>query len=90
MVLSYKNKFNTKYGFKKDEPHSLAEIAKITKYQLSHLQIIYNKGIGAYKSNPASVRPEVKSKEQWAIARVYSAVMGGKAAIIDKEHLIPK
>jgi hypothetical protein len=88
MVLTYKNKFNLKYGFKKDESHSLAEISKITKYQLKGLQIIYNKGIGAYKTNPTSVRPQVKSAEQWAVARVYSAVMGGKTSKIDAEHLV--
>ena len=30
------------------------------------------RGIGAYKNNPASVRPSVKSPEQWAMARVNS------------------
>jgi len=90
MVLTYKNKFNLKYGFTKDTSHSLPQISKITGYQLSHLQIIYNKGVGAYKTNPSSVRPTVKSPEQWAIARVYSAVMGGKASVVDKEHLVKK
>ena len=90
MVLTYKNKFNKKYGFLKDKSHSLSEVSKITGYQLSHLQVIYNKGIGAYKTNPQSVRPSVKSPEQWAMARVYSAIMGGKASIIDKPHLIKK
>jgi hypothetical protein len=51
------------------------------------LQKIYNKGIGAYKTNPESVRPNVKSKEQWAMARVYSAVMGGKASKVDSNEL---
>lgn len=88
MVLTYKNKFNNKYGFKRDDEHSLAEISKISGYKLNGLQTIYNKGIGAYKTNPQSVRPMVKSKERWAYARVYSAVMGGKASIIDKQHLI--
>jgi len=88
MVITYKNKFNKKYKFKLDESHSLEEIAKISNYKLDGLQIIYNKGIGAYKTNYASVRPNVKSAEQWAYARVYSAVMGGKASIIDKNHLI--
>jgi len=88
MVLTYKNKFNIKYGFKKDTSHSLKEIAKITGYELKHLQMIYNKGIGAYKTNPQSVRPSVKSKEQWGFARVYSAVMGGKASKIDAIHLV--
>jgi alkyl sulfatase BDS1-like metallo-beta-lactamase superfamily hydrolase len=88
MVLTYKNKFNIKYGFKRDEPHSLAEIAKLTGYKLSGLQTIFDKGIGAFKTNPSSVRPQVKNPEQWAYARVYSAVMGGKASVIDKKHLV--
>ena len=88
MVLTYKNKFNKKYGFNKDEPHSLEEIAKLTGYKLSGLKTIFDKGIGAFKTNPSSVRPQVKSPEQWAYARVYSAVMGGKASVIDKKHLV--
>jgi hypothetical protein len=90
MVLTYKNKFNKKYDFDRDEAHSLKDISKITGYKLSGLQTIFEKGMGAYSSNFASVRPQVKSPEQWAIARVYSAVMGGKAATIDASHLIKK
>ena len=90
MPITYKQKFNKQYGFDKDEPHSLKEIAKITGFKLSGLQTIFDKGIGAYKTNPSSVRPQVKSPEQWAMARVYSAVMGGKAATIDASHLVKK
>jgi len=85
--VSYKNKFNKKYGYEKNYSHSLSHIAKLTNIKLSALQKIYNKGIGAYKTNPQSVRPNVKSKEQWAMARVYSAIMGGKAAIVDRNEL---
>lgn len=88
MVFTYKQKFNKKYGFDKDDSHSLPEISKLTGYKLSGLKIIFDKGVGAYKTNPQSVRPNVKSPEQWAYARVYSAVMGGKTARIDKAHLI--
>ena len=87
MVYTYKQRFNKMYGFDKDESHSLKEIALLTGYKLSGLKTIFNKGIGAYKTNPESVRPQVKSPEQWAYARVYSAVMDGKTAIIDKSHL---
>jgi len=88
MVLTYKNKFNKKYGFPKDESHSIAEIARITGYKKSGLQTIFNKGIGAYKTNPASVRPTVKSPEQWAQARLYAAIdPSSKAHKIDKSHL---
>lgn len=88
MVLTYRNKFNIKYKFLKDTSHSLQDISRITGFKLSGLQIIYNKGIGAYKTNSASIRPSVKSPEQWAYARVYSAVMGGKASKIDEKQLI--
>jgi hypothetical protein len=88
MVLTYKNQFNIKYGFPRDEPHSLKEISKITGYKLSGLKVIFDKGIGAYKTNPGSVRPSVKSPEQWAYGRIFSAVMGGKASKIDASHLI--
>lgn len=88
MVLTYRNKFNIKYKFPKDTSHSLQDISRITGFKLSGLQIIYNKGIGAYKTNSASIRPSVKSPEQWAYARVYSAVMGGKASKIDAKQLI--
>jgi hypothetical protein len=90
MVLTYKNKFNKKYGFEKDAAHSLADIAKLTGYKLSGLKTIFSKGQGAYYSNPSSVRPNVKSAEQWSYARIYSAVMGGKAAVVDASHLIKK
>jgi hypothetical protein len=85
--VTYKDKYNTKYGYKKNESHSLEEISKDTGVSMKGLQQIYNKGIGAYKTNPSSVRPNVKSKEQWAMARVYSAVMGGKSAKIDANEL---
>ena len=34
------------------------------------LAACFRRGIGAYKTNPQSVRPSVKSPEQWAYARV--------------------
>jgi predicted ABC-type ATPase len=85
--ITYKDKYNTKYKYKKGESHSLEEVSKDTGVSMKGLQQIYNKGIGAYKTNPSSVRPTVTSKEQWAMARVYSAVMGGDAAIVDKSEL---
>lgn len=86
-TLTWKNKYNKKYGYSANEPHDLKEISKDTGVSVKGLQQIYNKGIGAYKTNPQSVRPNVKSKEQWAMARVYSSVMGGKAAKVDSNEL---
>jgi len=85
--VSYKDKYNKKYKYSKGTSHSLEEISKDTGVSLKGLQKIYNKGIGAYKTNPESVRPSVKSKEQWAMARVYSSVMGGKASKVDSNEL---
>jgi len=84
-------RFNKKYGFDKDESHNLSEVAKLTGYKLSGIQTIYNRGIGAFKTNPQSVRPQVKSPEQWAMARVYASVSpGSKSSIVDKAFLIKK
>ena len=34
------------------------------------LAVSFNRGVGAYYTNPQSVRPNVKSAEQWALGRV--------------------
>tara|TARA_R110000737_G_scaffold36592_1_gene56195 strand:+ start:35 stop:310 length:276 start_codon:yes stop_codon:yes gene_type:complete len=91
MVQTYKQKFNKKYGFKLSEPHSLREIAKITGYGYKGIKTIFEKGEGAYKSNPQSVRKNVTSPQQWAYARVYASVNpSSKAYKIDKIHLKKK
>lgn len=91
MVKTYKQKFNQKYGFKLNEPHSIQEIADITGYEYKGLKTIFEKGEGAYYSNPESVRKIVKSPQQWAYARLYAAVNPeSKAYKIDKIHLKKK
>lgn len=88
MVLTYKQQFNKKHGQKLNQSNTLADIARLSGYKRAGLQTIFNKGVGAYKTNPASVRPQVKSAEQWAYARVYAAVNPkSKAYKIDKIHL---
>ena len=45
------------------------------------LGAVFRRGIGAYRTNPQSVRPNVRSEEQWAYARVNAflfAVRTGK------------
>lgn len=90
MVTTYKDKFNIKYKFPKGTSHSLKEISDITGYKLAGLKVIEQKGSAAFYNNPSSVRPNVKSAAQWKRARIYSAVMGGKASKIDVKHLINK
>ena len=85
---TYKELFNLKYGFNKNKSHSLKDISDITGYKLSGLKTIYRKGEGAYFSNPQSVRKNVKSSDQWAMARLYASVNPkSKAYAIDKIHL---
>jgi len=88
MGLTYKQRYNKKYGFPRDKSHSISAIAKTTGYKKSGLQTIYKKGMGAYRSNPQSVRPQVKSPQQWGMARLYAAIdPSSKAYKIDKVHL---
>jgi len=46
--------------------------AKNPKYKanLRTLTSVFNRGVGAYKTNPSSVRPNVTSSDQWGLARV--------------------
>jgi len=86
MTLTYKQKFNKKYGFKKDEPHNLKEIAKITGYKYRGIKTVFEKGEGAFETAGPS-RPNMQ-KQQWAYARVYAALdPKSKAHKIDKIHL---
>ncbi len=87
MTLTYKQKFNKKHGFDKNKSNSIKDIAKLSNIKYTNALKIVKKGEGAYYSNPQSVRKSVSSAKQWGIARLYSAVMGGKALKIDKDLL---
>jgi len=80
--------FFRKYNLE-EKGYSLQQLSKISKISLSTLQKVYDRGIGAYRSNPTSVRMKRTfkknvnapykmklSKEQWAMARVYSYLDG--------------
>ena len=88
--MTYKTDFNKKYKQSPSQSNSLNDISRLTGYKKSGLQIIYNKGVGAFKTNPQSVRPNM-TKESWAMARVYASVNPkSKAYKIDKIHLKKK
>ena len=79
--MTNKSAYFNRHNIDKGESLSLAEMSKISKVPKSILQKVYDRGIGAHKTNPGSVRnvkgvkggPGKKlSKEQWAYARVYS------------------
>ena len=50
---------NEKYGDRKGK-----------RVTLRMLSAVFRRGVGAYRNNPASVRPGVRSSDQWAYARV--------------------
>lgn len=87
-MSTYKEKFNKKFKQEKDTSNSKSKMSKLTGIPKSILDDVYDRGVGAYKGNPQSVRMKgtfkknVKaplskklSKEQWAIARVYAFIM---------------
>ena len=90
MVTTNKQKFNKRYKQPLDQSNSLSDIARLSGISKSILQQVKNRGIGAWKTNIASVRlksgkkdPSAPrsakmTKEQWGTARVYSFVVGGK------------
>jgi len=71
----------------KEHNDTAADGRKVT---MSMLRQVYDRGVGAYRTNPQSVRPNVKSPEQWAMARVNSflkIVSGSKKANHDRDLL---
>ena len=87
---TYKAKYNRKFNKGMDVSNNKAKISKQTGIPKRILDEVYDRGVGAYKGNLASVRlkgsfkknPDLRkgasmrlSKEQWAIARVYAFVM---------------
>jgi len=78
MTLTYKEKYNKKYDLPKGSSNSMISISRKTGISKNILQKVFNRGVGAFKTNPQSVRKGITSPEQWAYARIYSFVMGGK------------
>ena len=64
----------------KDHNEKVGDVAS-KRTNVRTLSAVFRRGVGAYKTNPGSVRPNVKSPEQWAHARVNSflyALRNGK------------
>lgn len=90
-MTTRREKYLKKLNLPINKSYSLETLAKKSKVSKKILQEVYNRGIGAYKTNPTSVRmkgtykknvkaPMSKklSKEQWGAARVYSFLEGNK------------
>ena len=83
-MSTHRIRYLKKVGLDPSQSYSLSELSKVSGVSKSILQEVYNRGVGAWKSNPESVRllsgeknysssrAGKMSKEQWASARVYS------------------
>ena len=63
------------------EHHEEVGNVKSKRTTLAVLKQVYERGIGAFNTNPGSVRPQVSNANQWAMARVNSflyALRNGK------------
>lgn len=86
-MLTHKQQFNKRMGFKKNQSHSLSTLSQLTGIPLKILEYVDLRGRGAWKTNIKSVRqkgtfikdldlPRTQklSAEQWGIARVYAFI----------------
>ena len=74
---------SVKKGLKKkaDDHNEKYPDTPTKRTSLRTLTAVFERGVGAYRTNPSSVRPSVNSEEQWAYARVNSylyALRNGK------------
>jgi hypothetical protein len=83
-----KQKFNKKYKQPLNQPNSKKDISKLTGIPMSILNEVFDRGVGARKTNPQSVRSATTGKkiggkslkgkmsaEAWGTSRIYSFVM---------------
>jgi len=78
MPVINSNAFKRKHNIPISESLSLSKIASLSGMPLGALKEVYDKGMGAYHTNPSSVKPMVNSPQMWAMGRVYSFVMRRK------------
>lgn len=89
--MTNRTAFLRRHGLPADTSLSLHEIASYAGMPVGALRKVYQKGLGAYHTNPESVRmkgsfkkdpsaplSQKLSAQQWAMARVYAFVMRTK------------
>ena len=86
--MTHRQSFLKKYKLE-DKSYSLDQLSKISGVSLHTLNQVYKRGIGAYNTQPSSVRMKGTYKkgvdapmsmklspQQWSFARVYSFLDG--------------
>jgi hypothetical protein len=89
--MTNRTAFLKKHGLPADYSPSMREIAKLADMPVGALRQVYQKGMGAYHTNPESVRvkgtfkkdasaplSQKLSPQQWSMARVYAFVQKTK------------
>ncbi len=85
-VMTNKMKFNKRYGQPLNKSNSKKDISKLTGISMSILDSVYDRGLGAHRTNPQSVRNikgvkggagKKMSAGAWGMGRVYSFAVGG-------------
>jgi hypothetical protein len=85
--MTNRTAFLRKHGLPADYSPTMREIAKLSDMPVQALRRVYQKGMGAYYTNPTSVRmkgsykknvdapmSQKLSPQQWSMARVYAFV----------------
>jgi len=88
MPIINSKEFKKIHNISPNVPLTLEQIAYLSGMPAEALFEVYQKGYGAYHTNPASVRPMVNSPEMWAYARVYSFVMKRKSTFYGADRHI--
>ena len=70
----YTIEFEKRFGEKLPN-RKKSTLAKYFDIKRSLLDDAYDRGVGAYRTNPSSVRKGVTSEEQWATARLYKFIL---------------
>ena len=87
-MTTNRERFLKRHGLPADYSPTMREVAKLSDMPVQALRRVYQKGLGAYHTNPESVRvkgtfkkdasaplSQKLSPQQWAMARVYAFVM---------------
>lgn len=85
--MTHRERFLKKHGLPLDTQLSLPEIAELSGFPINALRRVYDKGLGAYHTNPQSVRLQGSFKkdpkaplsrklspQQWGMGRVFAFV----------------
>jgi hypothetical protein len=83
--MTHRTEWLKRNGFDVSKSYSLNQLSQMSKVSINDLRSIFNRGVGARKTNPASVRLKGSFKKdpskplsmklsgkQWAMARIYS------------------